>query len=110
MSPLTEALQSQIHDAFASMGAVVTFGPGSVRAWASAAFSGEFHHIALTAPAGAVTAFVNGLEDREFVLEGQIVADIEATVTRPGRSADPRLTLTALIIETNEAQAGLRGA
>lgn len=48
--------------------------------WNSLTFAGERHHIALRIPgpgaASVANLLVNGLEDAEFAIPGQIVADI----------------------------------
>lgn len=76
------------------------------RAWASATFSGVRHQISFRIEGdGAVEAadaFLNGLEEREFVLRGHILADI-ALVSRVEASGPDgplvRIAIEALTIE-----------
>ncbi len=64
--------------------------------WNSLTFAGERHEIALRIPgpgAAAVAALlVDGLEDADFVIPGQIVADI-SLVRAPTAQADGGITL-----------------
>lgn len=64
--------------------------------WNSLTFAGERHEISLRIPgpgAGAVaTMLIEGLEDADFAIPGQIVADI-ALAGPPGHQADGAITL-----------------
>lgn len=64
--------------------------------WNSLTFAGERHEIALRIPgpgAPAVAALlVDGLEDAEFIIPGQIVADI-ALVGPPAHHSDGAISL-----------------
>ena len=64
--------------------------------WNSLTFSGERHRIELRIPApdadGIGRRLLGGLEDAEFAIPGQIVADIAADGA-PVRSADGSLSL-----------------
>lgn len=88
---------------FAGLGAPVTFELVASRPWASITFSGERHRLALCLPGpgaqAAVDAFLDGLEDREFALRGQLLADIEATGVARDADGQIRLTLEALTVE-----------
>ena len=88
---------------FVGLGAPVTFEPVASRQWASITFSGERHRLALCLPGpgaqGAVDAFLDGLEDREFGLRGHILADIEATGVQRDADGQIRLRLEALTVE-----------
>ena len=70
------------------------------RAWASAGASGERHQLALRMPGEAADALLDGLESREFDLDGYIVADVAAIADeRSGGQA--RLVIEALTIDSN---------
>ena len=64
--------------------------------WHSLTLAGERHSLCLRVPGpGAellVAGFINGIEDAEFAIPGQILADI-ALARRPARSADGSVTL-----------------
>jgi len=72
------------------------------RSWASITFSGERHRIVLRlAGEGADAAadrFLDGLAEREFALDGHILADI-TLVSDDRRGDSVRLTLEALTVE-----------
>jgi hypothetical protein len=65
--------------------------------WQSLTFVGERHQFHLRVPGGDSSAVVErmcgGLEDAEFSISGQIVADI-AVVGEPIRATDGSITLT----------------
>lgn len=72
------------------------------REWASITFSGHRHRIVLRIDgdkaADEAARFLDGLGDREFDLQGHLLADI--ALVSEERSADAvRLTLEALTIE-----------
>ena len=74
------------------------------RSWASITFSGERHRIVLRLAgenAGAAAdGFLDGLCEREFALDGHILADIGLVSEQ--RDGDwVRLTLEALTVEEN---------
>lgn len=64
--------------------------------WNSLTFAGERHEIALRIPAPGATAvaalLVDGLEDADFTIPGQIVADI-ALVKPAAQQTDGSITL-----------------
>jgi len=64
--------------------------------WNSLTFTGERHAIALRIPgpgaASVAALLINGLEDADFVIPGQIVADI-ALVRPPTKQADGAIIL-----------------
>ena len=64
--------------------------------WQSLTLTGERHSIRLRIPGPhaelIVAAFVNGIEDAEFAIPGQILADI-ALACRPQRAPDGSVTL-----------------
>lgn len=64
--------------------------------WNSLTFTGERHAFALRIPgpgaASVAALLINGLEDADFVIPGQIVADI-ALVRPPTKQADGAITL-----------------
>ncbi|HEX6071649.1 MAG TPA: hypothetical protein VFY95_01410 [Sphingomicrobium sp.] len=64
--------------------------------WQSLTFLGERHHVTLriAAPdsAGAVSRLISGLEDAEFSIPGQIVADI-VPIGEPEYAGDGSVTL-----------------
>ena len=106
MMPLTDAgaeLRRALGMNFVNLGAAVTFESLTSRPWASITFAGERHQLVLCLPGpgaqAAVDAFLDGLEDREFALRGQIVADIVATDIRREEDGQVRLTLEALTVE-----------
>lgn len=82
-------------------GRVVIEGARS-RSWASITFSGAHHRLSLLLDghgAGeAVSAFLNGLGEREFALRGHLVADIAGDLDEL-REDWARLTLEALTVE-----------
>ena len=88
---------------FVSLGAAATFESVTSRPWASITFAGERHRLSLSLPGpgaqAAVDAFLDGLEDRDFGLRGQILADIEATGIRRDADGQIRLSLEALTVE-----------
>jgi hypothetical protein len=65
--------------------------------WRSLTFTGERHQIALRVPGPGsleiVERMCRGLEDAEFSIPGQIVADI-AVLGRPKRSLDGSISIT----------------
>ena len=64
--------------------------------WNSLTFAGERHDIALRIPGPGATAvaalLIDGLEEADFAIPGQIVADI-ALSRPPGHHADGAITL-----------------
>ena len=103
---LTEAgaeLRRVLRLCFAGLGASVTFESVASRPWASITFSGERHRLTLCLPGpgaqAALDAFLDGLEDREFALRGQLLADSEATGVARDPDGQIRLTLEALTVE-----------
>ena len=64
--------------------------------WNSLTFTGERHAFALRIPgpgaASVAALLIDGLEDADFVIPGQIVADI-ALVRPPTKQADGAITL-----------------
>lgn len=74
--------------------------------WQSVTFVGERHEISLrvTGPGSAevVHRIVDGLEDAEFDIPGQLVADIVVVrVPRPASDGSTALSLEALTLATN---------
>jgi hypothetical protein len=74
------------------------------RSWASVTFSGERHRLVLVltgvGAAAEADRFLAGLAEREFALEGHILADIALVADeRDGRAV--RLTLEALTLEAD---------
>ena len=65
--------------------------------WQSLTFTGERHHIELRVPGAGAEAVIQrltgGLEDAEFGIPGQILADI-VVMEPPRRAADGSITLT----------------
>jgi hypothetical protein len=70
------------------------------RPWASVTFSGERHEFVLRLPLAAASAFLDGLEAREFALRDHILADI-ALVAAERDDVGARLTLEALTVEAD---------
>jgi len=72
------------------------------RSWASATFSGERHRLVLRLQgdnaAAAADGFLDGLSEREFELDGHILADI-ALVGAERAGIPVRLILEALTVE-----------
>jgi hypothetical protein len=96
-------LKRALRQSFIALGAPVIFGGMTSRPWASITFAGERHRLTLYVPGpgaqAAVDAFRDGLAEREFVLRGHVLADIEAT--KVARDADGQvcLSLEALTVE-----------
>ena len=88
---------------FTAVGAPLTVESLASRPWASITFSGERHRLTLCLPGpgaqAAVDAFLDGLEEREFILRGHILADIEPAGIARDADGQIRLILEALTVE-----------
>ncbi len=85
---------------FTSLGSAVTIESSASRPWSSITFHGERHRIALSVPSqAAADAFLDGLDDREFILRGHVLADIEATCVKRNPDGDVSVILEALTVD-----------
>ena len=96
-------LKRALRGYFVELGAPVTVEALASRPWASITFAGERHRLALCLPgpgaAAAADTFLDGLEERDFVLRGHILADIEAIGVERDSDGQVRLVLDALTVE-----------
>lgn len=101
MTKAGEALQRALCATFLILATVERH---ECRDWASVTFSGARHRLVLRLEGEGAAAeadrFLDGLAEREFALEGHILADIALVADeRDGQAV--RLTLEALTIETD---------
>lgn len=107
VSDATAALVSAIRAAFGSLAGAVVVEEIRSRAWASVTFRGARHELRLRLEGAgadaAATRFLDGLEAKEFVLPGHILADIgRISIQRlPG---SVRIALEALTVEDRQDQ------
>ncbi len=96
-------LKRALRACFAGLGAAIVFETVSSRPWASITSSGERHHLSLCLPGpgaqAAVDVFIDGLEEHDFDLRGQILADIEVAGIARDADGQIRLTLEALTVK-----------
>ena len=96
-------LERAIRGAFAGFAGAVEVDEVASRPWVSLTFAGARHRLGVRIAgqtAGvAASAFLAGLEEREFALHGHILADI-ALVEEVRDGGGARLTLEALTVES----------
>lgn len=69
--------------------------------WSSATFSGARHRLTLSGAAGAaLDTFLDALPEHEFVLRGQIVADVTVAAVRQAEGV-ATVTIEALTVEVS---------